>query len=384
VKKLLLIIFIAMLAAQPVFASSKSLQELTRERQSIQNAIRSTQSDLNSTRNEMFRVNLAILDLDEKLLIALEELEIIEKTLEETVARLNQTELELDWAREERDNQFWVFKERLRVMHEFGPVSFLDVLLNSTSVRDFLVRLEFVNNIAKYDQEMVDRMQAAEDRVAVKVEEIARQRNTVEALQYAQTAKTREIESTLAEQHAYYEKLYADDLLFEAKLAQQRETERGIQALYQQELAAEQERERQRRAAMPEPSGPYLWPVPSSTTISSHYGYRSHPLYRRREFHTGVDISARMGTDIRASHSGTVIVASRQGAYGNTVIIDHGGGISTVYAHASKILVSVGQQVDRGHVIAHIGSTGVSTGPHLHFEVRRNGQHMNPKPYLGY
>ena len=169
-KKLLLCLFAVWMAAAPVFASSRSLQEIDRERQSVRNALRNTQSELNNIRNEMFRTQLAILDLDEKLILAFEELELINDTLEETIARLGQTERELEQAQEERDNQYEMFKTRLRVMHEFGPVSFLDVLFNAASIRDFLARWEFVNSVAKSDQEMLDRLQEAEDRVANKVE----------------------------------------------------------------------------------------------------------------------------------------------------------------------------------------------------------------------
>jgi murein DD-endopeptidase MepM/ murein hydrolase activator NlpD len=130
------------------------------------------------------------------------------------------------------------------------------------------------------------------------------------------------------------------------------------------------------------PQGELQWPVPSSTRITDHYGVRT--WRGRREHHGGVDIGARTGTDIVASADGIVRTASRQGAYGNTVIIEHTGGMSTLYAHCSKILVSVGQNVKRGDVIAHIGSTGVSTGPHLHFEVRIHGKDVNPRSYLGY
>jgi murein DD-endopeptidase MepM/ murein hydrolase activator NlpD len=367
-----------------VFAASKSLTELRQERQRIRNAISGTQNELNSTQNEMRKVQLEILELDETLTITFDDLEKINQSLEETIERLNKTEEELELAREERDTQFEIFRERLRVMHEYGSVSFLEVLLNAASIRDFLARWEFVNSVAKSDQEMVDRMQAAEDRVADKVEELARQRNTVEALQFTYVAKSEELELALAAQQRYFEELSENEERYQALLAQQRETERGIQAEYNKELAAEQAREAERLRNMPMPQGQLQWPVPSSTRITDQYGTRRHPIHRRTEHHSGVDIGARTGSDIVAAEAGIVRTASRQGGYGNTVIIEHSGGMSTLYAHASKILVSVGQRVERGQTIALIGSTGVSTGPHLHFEVRLNGKDVNPKGYLGY
>ena len=173
-------IFIILICSTvPVFATSRSIEDLRREQQNARNALSSAQSSLNSTRAEMHRVELQIMALDEELILATDELELIVQTLGETRARLAHTEQELEQAREDRDNQFEAFRERLRVMHEYGAVSFLDVLLSSASIRDFISRWEFVNTMARHDQEMLDRMQAAEDRIAYMVEDIVRQKNMI-------------------------------------------------------------------------------------------------------------------------------------------------------------------------------------------------------------
>jgi murein DD-endopeptidase MepM/ murein hydrolase activator NlpD len=127
-------------------------------------------------------------------------------------------------------------------------------------------------------------------------------------------------------------------------------------------------------------SVPTAWPV--SGKLGDGYGYRIHPVYKRRIFHEGVDISAPYGTSIRATASGTVKLAQWYGGYGNTVIIDHGYGISTLYGHASKLLVKAGQKVNKGDIIAKVGSTGVSTGPHVHYEIHLYGSHIDPMIYM--
>lgn len=128
--------------------------------------------------------------------------------------------------------------------------------------------------------------------------------------------------------------------------------------------------------------GKFLWPVPSSSRITSEYGYRIHPVYKTRKFHSGIDIAAGYGVNILASADGTVTLATDNGGYGKCIIINHGSGLATLYAHNSTLLVSKGDKVTRGQIIAKAGSTGVSTGPHLHYEVRVNGSTTDPVQYL--
>ncbi|MDR1438536.1 MAG: M23 family metallopeptidase, partial [Clostridiales bacterium] len=124
------------------------------------------------------------------------------------------------------------------------------------------------------------------------------------------------------------------------------------------------------------------WPLPGYSTLSSPYGTRVHPVTGKKKMHTGIDIPAPTGTDIVAAKGGTVIISGVQGGYGNAVVISHGDGLTTLYGHCSKLLVKVGQTVKQGEVIAKVGSTGVSTGPHLHFEVRKDGATAQPLNYV--
>jgi murein DD-endopeptidase MepM/ murein hydrolase activator NlpD len=129
-------------------------------------------------------------------------------------------------------------------------------------------------------------------------------------------------------------------------------------------------------------TGEFRWPVPSSSYVTSDFGWRIHPIYKTRRFHDGIDIAAAMGADVLAADDGEVIFAGSYGGYGNTIIVSHGGGISTQYSHLSKILVGVGKQVIKGDKIGLVGSTGLSTGPHLHFSVIKDGQAVSPWNWL--
>lgn len=159
-----------------------------------------------------------------------------------------------------------------------------------------------------------------------------------------------------------------------------REYQAALERQRQAQEQEEQEAAEQAELSDP-PGGPLLWPLPGAT-VTSGYGYRIHPIYGTRRLHTGLDMGGAMGAEILAAGDGVVALAGVNGGYGNCVVIYHGGGMSTLYGHQSRIGVSLGDVVERGDVIGYVGSTGVSTGPHLHFEVRMNGNPVDPVPYL--
>jgi len=349
---------------------------------------------LAETRAEITRIHEEILALDERMNSATDALLATDAALYATKAAIEQTELEWAIAQEELEGQHEVVRVRLREIQERGSTGLLSVVLQATSIRDFLLRIEYVNDIARRDQEMVASLEEIESKVAQMQEAYARQLISVEALQREQAEYILRLENLANEQEAFFAELVADEARYEAllifKQEQAAEMYSAWQTAYQAEQARRraeelerQRRERERQLANIPTGGIFQWPVPSSARITSNFGYRTHPTRRRREFHTGIDIGARSGANIVAADCGVVILSSWHGGYGNTVIIDHGGGLHTLYGHNSRNLVRVGDQVSRGQVIALIGSTGISTGPHLHFEMRVNGVARNPRQALG-
>jgi len=335
--------------------------------------------------------------LDEQLASASIDLHNINQVLYVTSMALEQAALDIVEAQDELYRQYEIIVDRLRDIQEQGTMGLLSVLFQATSLRDFLLRLEFVNNVARQDQEMVARLEASEVRLTRIQELYAEQLDSLEILQRRQQEYVAQLEYVEAVRVAYFETLLENEYSAAALLAFYQERMVYSEAIWREAYEADQRRreeerlERERRIqeenrrAMENLSGRFLWPVPSAVLadITSGFGPRTHPITRRHDNHSGIDIRAPIGRNIVAADDGVVILSGWNGGFGITVIIDHGDGIHTLYAHNSRNLVSVGDRVRRGDVIALIGTTGVSTGPHLHFEVRVGGRAVDPRPFLG-
>ena len=286
----------------------------------------------------------------------------LEQAIAENEGDLAILEEELAAAEEKVETQTDNLNDRLRAMYKNGSVGFLDVLLDSGSFTEFLTNLDMVEMIYSSDRDVLGQLEEAHDEVESKKKE-------VEALQ-AELKESREVVAAEKEKIA----------------ASNEETEKMID-----ELKADADRLVQVIASQGSSSsdstylgGQMAWPLPAVGlgNITSEYGYRLHPIFGYNKFHTGVDIGASSGSAIVAANDGTVLSAGWNGGYGYCVIVDHGGGVTTLYGHCSALYVGAGQTVSRGETIAAVGSTGNSTGPHLHFEVRLNGAYVDPMPYI--
>jgi murein DD-endopeptidase MepM/ murein hydrolase activator NlpD len=247
----------------------------------------------------------------------------------------------------------------------------LSVILNSASFSDFISRLDFLKKIINFDMNLLGKMKDHRDTVAGKRSQLEAEQLEKEKLKNQISNKKEQVETTKLDREKTLKDLTKDLKELERQednlLAQSKAFEKKIIALQSSNKYV---------------GGKIGWPAPGHFTITSPYGNRTHPILKKKKLHTGIDISTPKGTNIVAANSGKVIYSGYNGGYGNVVIIDHGGKISTLYAHNSKLLVKVGDEVEKGKVISKAGSTGLSTGPHLHFEVRENGQHVDPMKYL--
>ncbi|MBQ6370038.1 MAG: peptidoglycan DD-metalloendopeptidase family protein [Firmicutes bacterium] len=279
---------------------------------------------------------------------------------------------ELEQAQKKVRKQNRNLSKRLRNMYKNGSVGFMDVLLNSGSFTDFLTNLDMVQRILKSDEEVLQELKDAHD-------EIKKKKKEVEELQaeltYAQQTAEAERADVAAQKEALTKanKQAADDI---GDLEAEREAlEAKLAAQSEQGEISNSKKSKYKEGAL-------LWPLPSSHEVTSEYGWRNCPFHGR-EFHAAIDIGgASTGSPIVACANGKVIHAGWYGGFGNSVIIDHGGGISTQYNHCNAVYVSEGQKVKRGQTIAEVGSTGYSTGPHLDFRVYKDGNAVSPWEYL--
>jgi murein DD-endopeptidase MepM/ murein hydrolase activator NlpD len=399
IKRILMMLLVLTVLVPVVSIDARvSLNELQAEHRNLQNAIRQARNEIANINRHIGEAEREMEKLDEQIMVVMEHIIIVDIDIERQLERYEQAIIELDAARVFRDAQERIVHDRLRALHERGQASLLDVLVQSTGVRDFMFRMEWMNQVARQDQQMLQQLEEAETRYLASVEDEARQRNALDLLRNLLIRTIAELDALMTEWEERHEFLMSERLTFEqmrdANLAQERTVAQQI-AREQERIRAEEEAERQRQlAARANLRGQYLWPVPGFWRVSSPFGNRPNPFNRNQtQHHNGIDIAGTNaagqginGANIVAVAYGFVSRASNSGwngGYGRMVIIDHGNGMSTLYAHMSHVGVREGQEVNAGEVIGRVGSTGSSTGPHLHFEVRQNNRAVNPAPFLG-
>lgn len=269
-------------------------------------------------------------------------------------------------------NQEDLFKTRLRAMYKNSNTSNIEGLLDSKNITEIVEKIKYMSLISKMDREIVEDLKVAKADVEYKKQlkeeskaqtgrEINEKEERLKNLQQSSRSVSDRMKET-SDKLARLEKL-EDNLIKESNDIAKKIKELSTRKTYT--------------------GGTMVWPLPSNHNAGSKFGMRPHPILKKKKMHTGIDIGGKTGASIVAANKGTVIIAGYTSGYGNRVVIDHGGGITTLYAHCSKILVKVGQEVNAGQTIAKVGSTGLSTGPHLHFEVRVKGDPVDPlKGYL--
>jgi len=366
-----LIFTFIVLTASFGFAYASNTSNLRNELNQVQREMDETQRILDQGRAEERRLAGQIQALEEQVNAVQREINAIRGNIEQTRERITLAQAELDELERSLGIQNEELNARLRAMYMNGNISMLDVLLGSHSINNFLTNMNRIQLIHESDIAVIESLET-QHRI---IETHRQYLNDIEAGLVAERDREAQKQAALRANQSEIDVLRVEVSASNREYAQmldalEAEATRLIDVILRAQLDSEWV------------GGSMRWPVPGHSRVSSEYGERIHPILRTRRMHTGIDIPAPSGTNIIAANAGTVIVAGWNNSYGNMIVIDHGGGITTLYAHNSTNLVSVGDIVTAGQTIGRVGSTGMSTGPHLHFEVRVNGQHTDPRGWL--
>ena len=316
------------------------------------------QEELNGVNNEKDQVSQRLSEVKSQIDEMQPKVDELNAEVVQASTKISETEKEIADKQQQMQEREDGLYERLRVMYKNGSVGFVDVLLGSNSISEFISNLDMIQRIYRNDMDVLETLEKEEK----ELQEIKDRLQTEKA---DLDAKKAELDADMKE---------LDDL-------------KGELVAKEDELLAEAEALNDKIQSMTNPDkeyvgGTWVWPAPASHYLTSYFGWRIHPVYGTYKYHSGIDIAAGYGTNVLAANSGTVILSQWYGGYGECIIIDHGGGKTSLYGHMSTRKVSVGQTVTSGDVIGLVGSTGVSTGAHLHFEVRENGTLVDPLNYV--
>jgi len=321
---------------------------------------------------------------------ALGQLAAVRKDLAKTTAELRQANqniivnesriknlvVELDASQKKLSSQGVYLRQRIKEVYKCGEGRYLDLIFGAKSMSDFVDRAYYFGKILEKDVRLISAIESEYKKSESQKNELSKTTKDIKKLAQVIKQKKGTIEEKEAEQKTLYDKLKIRRAEFERNIAELEKSSQQMEGLIARKIA---ERARAGLQA-PTSSGQFIWPVKGR--ITSTFGYRRNPMWGGRNFHTGLDIANSYGLPISAADSGEIIFAGWWDGYGKAVVIDHGHGTSTLYGHMSRLYASTGQTVSKGQVIGLLGSTGYSTGPHLHFEVRKSGKPVNPRPFL--
>lgn len=374
--------------------TSKNLKEKQGQLSSAEKEKKELQSNLSDIKEikeklEKSRSDLKsyVTELDSNLAEIENKLQQINALIEEKEKEIEETKENLRLIKIEEKKQYAAMKSRVKFMYERGNNAYLEVLFSSKSFGDMISKATYIEKLAAYDKELLVNYQETREQISVLEEELEGEQEVLEVAKETAEKEQANVEELIIEKQQQIER-YDSDISEKEALIKEYEESIAEQDATIASLEAAVEAEQKRLEALGKNSnvkydgGMFTWPAPSYTRISSDYGVRMHPILNVEKFHNGVDMAAPSGSPVLAAYKGTVVAASYNASMGNYVMINHGDGLYTVYMHCSALYVSSGATVNAGEQIGTVGSTGRSTGPHLHFSVRLNGNYVSPWNYL--
>ncbi|MDO5572540.1 MAG: peptidoglycan DD-metalloendopeptidase family protein [bacterium] len=376
----------ASLTNEVIEESQKAVDQANQDKKNLQSGLSGIKELLKSLENAKDNLEDYVTQLDANLAELAGRIDELNALLDEKEAEIKTTKEELDAAKLQEEEQYAAMKKRIKFMYEKGSASYLEMILSAESFTDFLNKAEFINKISEYDRTKLDEYIATKESIAEQEAQLEQEQQELEQVK-ASIAEEQDAVSALInakeEEIVYYE----SDITSKEQAVKAYEAEIAAQDAMIKELEATIAAEKKRllaenKSAISYDGGQFKWPAPDYTRISDDYGMRMHPTLGVEQFHNGIDLASASGSRILAAYDGEVVAAAYSSSMGNYIMIDHGDGLYTIYMHASSLLVSKGALVVRGEQIAKVGSTGRSTGPHLHFGVRLNGSYVSPWNYI--
>ncbi|MBQ6868180.1 MAG: DUF3450 family protein [Clostridia bacterium] len=340
-------------------------------------AKKNVQKEINELKSEKSTVLKQIELLDNQIDAMNDEISLQAAVVAQLSDVIAETEQQIIDTQAQEDEQYVKLKDRVRVMYEHGDVSYIGVLLESDGFFDFLSRYEIISQISTYEKQLFEEIKTLKQEIIDHKASLEQNKADEIAVQKELEASKAELDKQMAAKNAQMNKIEdAQDEELEKLRAIDKEEQR---------LSAEVKAMATKLAAQNKKDyvgGTLTWPCPGNTRITSKFGMRFHPVLKYNKLHTGVDVGAPKGAKIVSANAGTVITSTYNAAYGNYVMVDHGGNMVTLYAHMSSRSVKKGDVVKKGQQLGLVGSTGYSTGPHLHFEVIKSGKYVDPMSYF--
>lgn len=371
---------------QSIAQKQKEIEETQSQRKQLEGGLTDVKQIISSLETSKSNLAAYVKQLDTELTAAQTRITELTDMISEKESEIVQTKAELEEALEREASQYDAMKLRIQNMYERGTDFYFEAIFSAASFGDMLNRADYVEKITESDRKILDNFRTTREYVEVCKAQLEEEQELLEEAKVKVEQEQESLETLISEKQTEINAFQADINDKEAVL---REYEAEI-AARNAEIKALEDAVKAEQVALEAASNPkrkydggmFAWPAPSYTRISDDYGDRMHPTLGIKRFHNGVDMAAPGGSPILAAYNGTVVAAAYNASMGNYIMIDHGDNLFTIYMHASALYVSKGAEVVKGQKIAAVGTTGRSTGNHLHFSVRLNGNYVNPWGYL--
>ena len=371
---IILIVMCIILIALTKKSYSDYVSSLKDQQANLQSQLEASNAQVEIIQSDVSEIVSEIATLNEEITSQELEVELLRKQKQELQQTIEKTEEELETATADYNKQKQLLEERLVASYKAGETSYLDLLLQSSSLSEFISNYYMIEQIVSNDTKLLANINEQKKSLELSKLELKKQKKQLNETMVDSENKAVSLENMKVIKNSHIAQLSEEEAKYTNEIIEMQNQIKRVEAEILDAANL--------NIGYDYVGGEMAWPVPGYSRISSPYGMRTHPITGVYKLHTGTDISAPMGASFIAANDGVVVKAGMNTAYGNMVMINHGGGVSTLYAHGSEILDEVGQEVKRGDEVLKVGSTGYSTGPHAHFEVRINGQYVDPIPYI--